>query len=219
MSRAKPAPRFIVPQVYMWDPLNRKVKGAAVFKGDPVEVSAVAEDRDNAAVVIETGGVNLKPDTPYIAVFTTLNAGNSGLWNPLTSVSVQLIDTGYGEGQFLVSNADTLDGPVWNDGNGRSLTFWMAFEQPIAALVNGATVTTKTPQVAVKAGQTRALKFTVRATEATESTSAARQSECFCIPSHTTGDQRRLLRDLQRSIHRDPARGRHTPAGLCGPQG
>lgn len=75
---------------------------------------------------------------------------------------MQLVDTGYGEGQFLVSDADTLDGPVWTDVNGRSLTFWMSFEQPIGALTNGVTVTTKTPQIMVKPGQSRAFTLTVQ---------------------------------------------------------
>lgn len=65
MSRAKPAPRFVVPEVYMWDAVKRAVKGPTVFRGEPVELSA-AEDRDNAAIVVETGGVNLKPDTPCV---------------------------------------------------------------------------------------------------------------------------------------------------------
>lgn len=97
----------------------------------------------------------------YIAIFTTLNAGNSGFWSPLTSISV-LLNIGYADGQFLVSQDDSLAGPVWTEGQGRSLTFWMSFEEPVGALSNGATVATLTPTLMVKPGQTRAFKLPVR---------------------------------------------------------
>lgn len=67
MSRAKPAPRFIVPLVYMRAPWMRATKGPAVFRGSPVQLSA-AGNVENAAIVIQTGGVKLKPDATCVVL-------------------------------------------------------------------------------------------------------------------------------------------------------
>lgn len=75
---------------------------------------------------------------------------------------MQLLVTSYADGQFLFSQDDSLAGPVWTEGQGRSLTFWMSFEEPVGAQSNGATVTTLTPTLMAKPGQTRAIKLKVR---------------------------------------------------------